>query len=46
LQCMGVAHEITPATWNTTFVTSEPIIDGFLLDSVLYGILDTSVITY
>ena len=46
LQCMGVAHEITPATWNTTFVTSEPIIDAFLLDSVLYGILDTSVITY
>lgn len=46
LQCMGVAHEITPATWLTTFVTSEPIIDGFLLDSVLYGILDTSVITY
>lgn len=46
LQCMGVAHEITPATWLTTFVTSEPIIDGFLLDSTLYGILDTSVITY
>ena len=46
LQCMGVAHEITPATWNTTFVTSEPIIDGFILDSVLYAILDTSVITY
>jgi len=46
LQCMGVSHEITPGTWNTTFVTSEPIIDGFLLDSVLYGILDTSVITY
>ena len=46
LQCMGVAHEITPATWNTTFVTSEPIIDAFILDSVLYAILDTSVITY
>jgi len=46
LQCMGVSHEITPGTWNTTFVTSEPIIDGFLLDSALYGILDTSVITY
>lgn len=46
LQCMGVSHEITPATFVTTFVTSEPIIDSFILDSVLYGILDTSVMTY
>jgi hypothetical protein len=46
LQCMGVTHEITPGTWNTTFVTSEPIIDSFIIDSSLYGIIGTSVMTY
>jgi hypothetical protein len=46
LQCMGVKHEITPSTWNTTFTTSEPIVDGFLLNSTLYGILGTSVLSY
>ena len=46
LQCMGVIHEITPATWNTTFVTSEPIIDSFIIGSSLYGIIGTSVMTY
>ena len=46
LQCMGVSHQITPATWNTTFVTSEPIIDSFIIGSSLYGIIGTSVMTY
>ncbi len=46
LQCMGVVHEITPGTWNTTFVTSEPIIDSFIIGSSLYGIIGTSVMTY
>ena len=46
LQCMGVTHEITPGTWNTTFVTSEPIIDSFQIGSALYGIIGTSVMTY
>ena len=46
LQCMGVVHEITPGTWNTTFVTSEPIIDSFQIGSSLYGIIGTSVMTY
>ena len=46
LQCMGVSHEITPGTWNTTFVTSEPIIDSFQIGSALYGIIGTSVMTY
>ena len=46
LQCMGVAHEITPGTWNTTFVLSEPTIDSFILNSSLYGIIGTSVMTY
>jgi hypothetical protein len=46
LQCMGVTHEITPGTWNTTFVTSEPIIESFQIGSALYGIIGTSVMTY
>ena len=46
LQCMGVRHEITPGTWNTTFVTSEPIIDSFIIGSSLYGIIGMSVMTY
>ena len=46
LQVFGVAHNITPNTWKTTFTTLEPIIDGFILDSNLYGILDTSVLAY
>jgi hypothetical protein len=46
LQCMGIQHEITPNSWNTTFVTSEPIVDGFILDSSLYGIIGTSVMAY
>jgi hypothetical protein len=46
LQCMGVTHEITPGTWNTTFVTSEPIIDSFIIGSSLYGLIGTSVMTY
>ena len=46
LQCMGVTHEITPGTWNTMFVTSEPIIDSFIIGSSLYGIIGTSVMTY
>ncbi len=46
LQCMGVSHEITPGTWLTSFVTSEPIIDSFQIGSSLYGIIGTSVMTY
>jgi hypothetical protein len=46
LQCMGVQHEITPSTWLTTLTTSEPIVEGFLLNSTIYGILGTSVLSY
>lgn len=46
LQIQGVSHDITPNSWNTTFTTLEPIIDGFILNSTLYGILDTSVLSY
>ena len=46
LQVQGVSHDITPNSWITTFSTMEPIIDAFILDSALYGILDTSVLSY
>lgn len=46
LQVFGVVHRVTPNSWKTTFTTLEPIIDGFILDSSLYGVLDTSVLAY
>ena len=46
LQVFGVAHNVTPNKWRTTFTTLEPVIDGFILNSTLYGVLDTSVLSY
>jgi hypothetical protein len=46
LQCMGVQHVISPSRWDTTFVTSEPIIDAFQIGSSQWGIIGTSVMTY
>ena len=46
LQVFGVTHRVTPDSWKTTFTTQEPIIDGFILNSTLYGVLDTSVLAY
>ena len=46
LQVFGVAHSVTPNKWRTTFTTLEPVIDGFILDSSIYGVLDTSVLSY
>lgn len=45
-QIFNVAHSITPNSWKVKFGTAEPIIDGFILNSALYGILDTSVLSY
>jgi hypothetical protein len=45
-QVFNVSHSITPSSWKVRFGTAEPIIDGFILDSALYGILDTSVLSY
>jgi hypothetical protein len=46
LQVFGVQHRVTPNSWKTSFTTLEPVIDGFILDSTLYGVLDTSVLAY
>jgi len=46
LQVFGKAMEITPNSWRVKMTTLEPIIDGFILDSTLYGILDQGVLSY
>ena len=46
LQVFGVAQSITPNSWKTTLTTLEPIIDGFILNSSLYGLLDSGVLSY
>jgi hypothetical protein len=46
LQVFGVAMSITPNSWKTTLTTLEPIIDGFILDSTIYGLLDSGVLSY
>jgi len=46
LQIFGVAHTVTPNKWRTVFTTLEPVIDGFILNSDRYGVLDTSVLSY
>jgi len=46
LQVFGVAQTITPNSWKTTLTTLEPIIDGFILNSNLYGLLNSGVLAY
>ena len=46
LQVFGKAMTITPNSWRVTMTTLEPIIDSFILDSALYGLLDTNVLSY
>jgi hypothetical protein len=46
LQVFGVGMEINLNSWKVTLTTLEPIIDGLILDSAQYGILDTSVLSY
>jgi hypothetical protein len=46
LQIFGVAMNVTPNSWKTTFTTLEPIIDGFIIGNVEYGVLGQSVLSY
>jgi hypothetical protein len=46
LEVVGVNHEITPFTFKSTFTTSEPILDAFIIGSSTYGIIGTSAMTY
>jgi len=46
LQVFGVKMDIGVNRWKVVLTTLEPIIDGFVLDSSIYGLLDTGVLTY
>jgi len=46
LQVFGKAMTITPNQWRVVMQTLEPIIDSFILDSALYGLLNTNVLSY
>jgi len=46
LQIFGVGMNITPNSWKTTFTTLEPIIDGFIIGNVDYGVLGENVLSY
>ena len=46
LQVFGVQHSISVNSWKTTFTTLEPILDGFIIGSSLYGVLDTNTLSY
>jgi hypothetical protein len=45
-QIFGISHSITPGNWIVSFTTLEPIIDAFILNSSLSGVLDTSTLSY
>lgn len=42
----GVSHEITPDAWVTTFQTYESLLDGFVLNDEVKGVLDSNVLSY
>lgn len=46
LQIFGVAMNITPNSWKTTFTTLEPVIDSLILDNNIWGTLDYNVLSY
>ena len=46
LQIFGVSFNITPNSWKTTFTTLEPVIDGFIIGNVDYGVLGENVLSY
>ena len=46
LQVQGVTWDITPNRWLGTFVTLEPITDGFILGNSTYGVLDDDILSY
>ena len=46
LTVQGIQHTITPSSFKTSFTTTEPLVDGFILGSSVQGILGTSVLAY
>ena len=46
LQIQGVNWQISPNSWTGNFTTLEPIVDGFILNSATYGVLDEDILSY
>ena len=46
LQIFGVSNIITPNSFKVVFTTLEPVIDGFIIGSIDYGVLDQNVLSY
>lgn len=46
LQIFGVSMTINPNRWRVQFITLEPVIDSFILDSTQYGVLGTNTLSY
>jgi hypothetical protein len=46
LQIFGVQNIITPNSFKVVFTTLEPVIDGFILGNVDYGVLGQNVLSY
>lgn len=46
LQVQGVSWDITPNRFLGTFVTLEPICDGFLIGNATYGVLGDDILSY
>ena len=42
----GVQYDITPEAWTAKFLTAEPIIQAFILDSPNQGILNVNNLSY
>jgi len=46
LQIFGVSMNITPNSWKTTFTTLEPVLDGFIIGNIDYGVIGENVLSY
>lgn len=46
LQIQGVIWDITPNSWLGTFITLEPITDGFIIGNSTYGVLGDDILSY
>ena len=46
LQIFGVSNTITPNSFKTVFTTLEPVIDGFIIGNIDYGVIGENVLSY
>jgi len=46
LQVFSVSNTITPNSFRVVLGTLEPVIDGFIIGNVDYGVIDESVLSY